>query len=202
MENITTTSNTVGIAKTMCMDTYINKPRNFITDDGNVYILGDFDATISVYVIHALVSLVNALESQKDPKIHIYINSCGGSAYELFSMLAVLEDAKRRGIKIITHIIGVAYSAGSLLAVIGDHRIMSRYSDHLLHLGSVGTAFSTLEQLKRETENNIKHFDKILNIYTKHTKIPRKKLCEMLKDDKLYLDARQCLEYGLCDEII
>ena len=202
MENTITTSNTVGIAKTMCMDTNINKPRNFITDDGNVYILGDFDATISVYVIHALVSLVNALESQKDPKIHIYINSCGGSAYELFSMLAVLEDAKRRGIKIITHIIGVAYSAGSLLAVIGDHRIMSRYSDHRLHLGSVGTAFSTLEQLKRETENNIKHFDKILNIYTKHTKIPRKKLCEMLKDDKLYLDAHQCLEYGLCDEII
>ena len=95
MENTTTTSNTVGIAKTMCMDTNINKPRNFITDDGNVYILGDFDATISIYVIHALVSLVNALESQKNPKIHIYINSCGGSAYELFSMLAVLEDAKR-----------------------------------------------------------------------------------------------------------
>ena len=24
---------------------------------------------------------------------------------------------------------------------------------------------------------------------------------EMLKDDKLYLDAEQCLKYGICDEI-
>ena len=200
--NISVDPGVMTVEKNVCAENSVIKSRNFVTDDGNVYILGDFDATISIYVIYRLVSLINALESQKHPEIHIYVNSCGGSAYELFSMLAVLEDAKRRGIKIITHIIGVAYSAGSLLAVIGDHRIMSRYSDHLLHLGSVGTAFSTLEQLKRETENNIKHFDKILNIYTKHTKIPRKKLCEMLKDDKLYLDARQCLEYGLCDEII
>ena len=32
-------------------------------------------------------------------------------------------------------------------------------------------------------------------------KIPKKKLEEMLKDDKLYLDAEQCLKYGICDEI-
>ena len=195
--------NDITTARTVCSEPSNNfKSRNFITDDGNVYILGDFDTTISTHVICGLVSIVNALSCQKDPELHVYINSCGGSAYELFGMISVLDEAKRRGIKVITHVIGVAYSAGSLLAVIGDHRIMSKYSDHLLHLGNVGTNFSTLEQLKRETENNIKHFDKILDIYTKHSKIPKKKLCEMLKDDKLYLDAKQCLELGLCDEII
>lgn len=178
------------------------KPKNFVSDDGNVYILGNFDSTISTHVIPVLVALVNTLSSEKEPSINIYINSYGGEAKELFAMLSILEMAKRRGIKIVTHVLGCAYSAGSLLAVYGDHRTMSKYADHLLHLGCSGASFTTFEQLKRETENNVKHFNKILEIYAQHTKISKKKLSEMLKDDKLYLDPQQCLEYGICDEIL
>jgi len=177
------------------------KSRNFVTDDGNVYILGEFDSTISTEVIHAVTSMANQMEALRNPIIHIYVNSCGGDAYELFGLLSVLDVAKRKGIAVHTHVIGVAYSAGSILAAYGDYRTMSRYSDHLLHLGCSGAEFSTFEQLKRETENNMKHFNKILKIYSEHTKIPKKKLEEMLKDDKLYLDAEQCLKYGICDEI-
>jgi len=178
------------------------KSRNFVTDDGNVYILGEFDSTISTEIVYALNSLVEQLSRIKDAQMHIYINSCGGDAYELFSLLSILDVARQKGITIYTHVIGVAYSAGSILAVYGDHRTMSRYSDHLLHLGCAGAEFSTFEQLKREAENNVKHFNKILRIYSEHTKIPKKRLAEMLKDDKLYLDAEQCLKYGICDEII
>ena len=176
--------------------------KNFVADDGKVYILGSVDSTISTNVVPVLMSMVDAMTCEKDPSISIYINSFGGEAKELFGMLSILEMARARGIKIITYVIGCAYSAGSLLAVFGDYRYMSRYSDHLLHLGSSGCSFTTFEQLKRETENNIKHFNKILEIYAQHTKIPKKKLAEMLKDDKLYLDPRQCLEFGICDEII
>jgi ATP-dependent protease ClpP protease subunit len=178
------------------------KPKNFVTDDGNVYILGNFDSTISTNVVPVLLTLINSLLTEKNPTINIYINSYGGEAKELFSMLSVIEMAKKQGIKIVTYVLGCAYSAGSLLAVFGDERHMSRYADHLLHLGSSGCSFTTFEQLKRETENNIKHFNKILDIYAAHTKIPKKKLAEMLKDDKLYLDPKQCLEYGICDFII
>ena len=41
----------------------------------------------------------------------------------------------------------------------------------------------------------------IMDIYTEHTKIPKKKLNEILKRD-LWFDAETCLEYGLIDEII
>lgn len=177
------------------------KPKNFVTDDGNVYILGEFDSTISTEIIYAVVSLLDQVALMKDPAIHIYINSYGGDANELFSLLSVLDVGRNKGVKIYTHVIGVAYSAGSILAAYGDYRTMSRYSDHLLHLGCAGAEFSTFEQLKREAENNMKHFGKILQIYSEHTKIPKKKLAEMLKDDKLYLDAEQCLKYGICDEI-
>ena len=178
------------------------KSKNFVTDDGNIYILGEFDSTISTEVIYALVSLTEQMSHIKNPSIHIYINSYGGDASELFSLLSILDDAKKKNITIYTHVIGVAYSAGSILAAYGDYRTMSKYSDHLLHLGCAGAEFSTFEQLKREAENNTKHFNKILQIYSEHTKIPKKKLIDMLKDDKLYLDAEQCLKYGICDEIV
>ena len=41
----------------------------------------------------------------------------------------------------------------------------------------------------------------IKDIYDEHTKIPKKKLKEILKHD-LWFDAETCLEYGLIDEII
>lgn len=179
-----------------------NAKKNFVTDDGNVYILGSFDETISSDVIPIVVSLISQMSDLKDPVFNIYINSRGGYADELFGLLSILDIAKKNGIAVHTHVIGVAYSAGSLLAAYGDHRTMSRYADHLLHLGSGEASFSTFEQLKREAENGAKHFNKILQIYAEHTKIPQKKLVEMLKDDKLYLDADQCLKFGICDEIV
>lgn len=190
------------IKKINAMEDINKKSKNFVTDDGNIYILGEFDSTISTEVIYAVVSLIEHVSTRKDPELNIYINSYGGDAYQLFSLLSVLDMARKRGIRINTHVIGAAYSAGSLLAVYGDRRTMSKFSEHLLHLGSSGSIFSTLEQLRRETENSVKHFGKIFQIYQHCTKIPKKKLEEMLKDDKMYLDPAQCLKYGICDEVV
>jgi ATP-dependent protease ClpP protease subunit len=41
----------------------------------------------------------------------------------------------------------------------------------------------------------------IKNIYKEYTKIPMKKLNEILKHDLMW-DAKTCLEYGMIDEII
>ena len=43
--------------------------------------------------------------------------------------------------------------------------------------------------------------ERIKQIYREHTKIPTKKLNEVLKHD-LWWDAETCLKYGLVDEII
>ena len=50
-------------------------------------------------------------------------------------------------------------------------------------------------------DNNDRLMSLIKDIYIEHTKIPRRKLNEMLKKD-LWFDAETCLEYGLVDEII
>ena len=43
--------------------------------------------------------------------------------------------------------------------------------------------------------------DTIKNVYKEYTKVPVKKLDEILKHDLLW-DAKKCLDYGLVDEII
>ena len=57
------------------------------------------------------------------------------------------------------------------------------------------------EELKDSIENCDLFMQIIKDIYDEHTKIPKKKLKEILKHD-LWLDAETCLEYGLVDEII
>ena len=43
--------------------------------------------------------------------------------------------------------------------------------------------------------------DTIKNVYKKYTKVPVRKLNEILKHDLMW-DAKTCLKYGLVDEII
>ena len=53
--------------------------------------------------------------------------------------------------------------------------------------------------------DNKKNCDRLMkmikNIYLEHTRIPKKKLDSILNTD-IWLDAKQCLDYGLVDEII
>ena len=56
------------------------------------------------------------------------------------------------------------------------------------------------EEFKDEKQNLDKIMEMIKKVYAEYTKIPTKKLEEILKHD-LWLDADQCLEYGLVDEI-
>ena len=130
---------------------------NFICDD-RVYILGDFDRSISSEVIPGLMSIITMKRNTVDPVIEIYINSHGGYAHELFGLMSVIDIGRLYGIKFITYNLGLAASCGSLLAVYGDHRYMSKYATNLMHLGQAGSMFSTFKQMERQNENNKKHF--------------------------------------------
>ncbi len=70
----------------------------------------------------------------------------------------------------------------------------------LIHQLSSGM-WGKYEELKDDMENNERLMETIRDIYTRHTKIPKKKLNEILKHD-LWFDSDTCLEYGLVDEII
>ena len=172
---------------------------NFIKD-GKVYILGPFDRSISQNVVPGMAEIIGT--NEKNPTMVIYINSYGGYAAELFSVLAMIELAKHMGITVITHVVGVAYSCASLLAIHGNHRIMYRHATHLMHLGEHGFTSGTYEQLDRNHKHAKKWFDTIVKMYADHTKMTEAQVRKALSDDNYYLDAKECKKLGLCDEIL
>ena len=77
---------------------------------------------------------------------------------------------------------------------------MSRNSYMLVH--QLSTQFwGTYSNFEDEKQNLDLMMKNIKNIYKEYTKIPMKKLNEILKHDLMW-DAKTCLEYGMIDEII
>lgn len=177
------------------------KSCNFVKN-GKVYILGDFDDSISRYVIPDLADMIAEGAGQKETMIPIYINSWGGEADKLESILSLLSIANRNGIKIVTYNIGVAYSCGSMLAAAGDYRFMSKSARNMMHLGEIGSLSRTYEQLKRNSRDVKDFFDETVRFYRDHSKMTEKKIREILNDDMYWMGAKECLRLGLCDEII
>jgi ATP-dependent protease ClpP protease subunit len=188
-----------------CADTATindNKLLNYVSTDGDVYIMGEFDSSISQHVVPAFKQLIENKAKERDAFIQIFINSNGGYAHELYNLLSLIELAHARGIGIVTIVMGRAFSCGSMLAIHGDHRVMYKYARHIIHLGQQGSTVSTEKQIEREHQSMMRHFSNIREMYKKLTKLPAKELEEALTDDSYSLSAEDCLRYGICDEIL
>lgn len=191
------------IAKTMDSGSSVEdrKSNNYVRN-GRVYILGDFDESISKFVIPDLNEMISDASGQRDVTIPFYINSDGGDASQLQSLLSLIGMAHQMGIRIMTFVIGNAYSCGSLLAVCGDIRLMGKGARHMMHMGEIGSSSKTYEQLKRNNKDAKDFFDETVKTYVEHTKMTDKQVREILKDDIYWMDAKQCLKLGLCDSIV
>ena len=131
------------------------------------------------------------------PTIKLLINSGGGS---VVSGIASMDTILRTQVPIHTYVDGFAASAATFLSVVGNYRFMSRNSYMLIHQLST-TFWGTYANFEDEKRNLDLMMTTIKNVYKKYTKVPIKKLNEILKHDLLW-DANTCKEYGLIDEII
>ncbi len=131
--------------------------------------------------------------------IYVHINSFGGS---FFSGISAMDEILRikQGCPITTIVDGVAASAATLISIAGTHRQIKRHGFMLIHQLS-SSFWGTYDNFKDNQENLEKFMKQIKGIYKDYTKIPMKKLDEILKRD-LYLTSKEALEFGLVDEII
>jgi len=145
-----------------------------------------------------LSNQINTLKLDESPaRIRLHINSYGGS---VFAGLAAVDYIRNTRIPVASIIDGCAASAATLMSVVADERYMHENSFMLIHQLS-SASWGKYEELKDDMKNNDLLMQTIKNIYLKHTKVPKKKLGEMLKRD-LWWDAQTCLRYGLIDDII
>ena len=131
------------------------------------------------------------------PSIKVFINSGGGS---IVSGIASMDTMLRCKVPVETYVDGFSASAATFLTVVGKKRYMSRNSYMLVHQLS-SNFWGTYANFEDEKKNLDLMMTTIKNVYKEYTKLPMKKLDEILKHDLMW-DAKTCLEYGMIDEII
>lgn len=137
------------------------------------------------------------LGMQTPPPIHLRINSYGGSVFAAFGTIDYILRSKT---PVYTYVDACAASAGTIMSVCGAKRFMGEHAYMLVHQLS-SQHWGKFEELKDDMINSQNLMDRIKEIYNEKTKIPKTKMDEILKHD-LWWDAKQCLKYGLVDEII
>ena len=139
----------------------------------------------------------NSLNMNIVAPLYLHINSFGGSVFAGFSSVDHILNSK---VPVHSVVDGCAASAATIMSVVASKRYMHKHAFMLIHQLSAGS-WGKYEELKDDMQNNDLIMNKIKDIYKEYTKIPSKKLDEVLKRD-LWWDAKTCLEYGLIDEII
>ena len=131
------------------------------------------------------------------PPIKLLINSGGGS---ITAGISSMDTILRTTVPVYTYVDGFAASAATFLSVVGEKRYMSRNSYMLVHQLS-SNFWGKYSEFEDEKQNLDLMMKTIKDVYKKYTKLPMKKLDEILKHDLMW-DANTCLKYGLVDEIV
>jgi len=169
--------------------------------ENNVYFYGDITESNALELNSTLFEIDRKLCITKEfldvtPVINLRINSYGGS---LFAGLATVDCIRNLKSDVHSYIDGAAASAATIISTVCKKRHIGKYSKMLIHQLS-SMSYGKYTELEDDMENNKNLMDTIKAIYKAHTKVPMKKLDEILKHD-LWFDANKCLQLGLVDEI-
>lgn len=170
--------------------------------ENNIYFYGDITESNALELNATLFELDKKLSVAKvyldvNPIINLRINSYGGS---LFAGLATVDVIRNLTCDVHSYVEGAAASAATIISVSCNKRFIGKYSKMLIHQLSAG-AYGKYTELEDDMENNKHLMSTIKEIYKEYTKVPMKKLDEILKHD-LWFDSKTSLKLGLVDEIV
>lgn len=171
--------------------------------NNKVFLLDEITSTNCAFLIGDLTQFI--VDSENTPKrLNLFINSPGGDINTMITIIGLLNLARLNGIYITTYVLGLAGSAASLIAIQGDMRFMSNISRHFVHFGSIFDTTSKPSEIEKTYQQNKDYAEKMQELYIQACKgkLSKAKLLELESDERGYLNAVQCVKYGLCDIII
>jgi len=175
--------------------------KNFMNGN-NVYIQDEITEENCAYLIRDIHSFIMADENI-GKEINFIINTPGGSAYVMNQISSLISMAKLRNIKVVTWVLGFAASAGSIIAVQGDERWMSKNAIHMIHFGSMVELFTKETELAKSFKFNKEYSKRLDQIYLEHcNNLTPEKLKELKEDEMGKLFADDCKKLGICDFIV
>ena len=133
---------------------------------------------------------------EREP-IKIYIDSCGGSLTDTFT---IIDSIKMSKTPVWTIAIGCVYSGGFFTFISGHKRIAYPHASFLFHEGSTGTS-GTSSQFENYTAFYRKQLNQLASIVLNNTKITEEEYKDIRKDD-IWYDVIDGVEKGFIDEIM
>lgn len=159
----------------------------------NLYIYGSIGGWFSENNAETVRRKLSAIDAER---IHVHINSGGGSA---FDGVAICNLLRQHDAEIIVHIDGWAASAASIIAMAGDKIIMPANTMMMIHQASTyeyGNA-DVFEKIAKD----LRKIDAALRqSYKKRFVGTEDELIQLLKDET-WLTADEAVALGLADEV-
>ena len=132
--------------------------------------------------------------------IVLWINSPGGDCVAASQIYTMLMEYKGN---VTVKIDGIAASAASVIAIQGDTRKITKISRHFVHFGGVWSLTERHSEIEKIYEQTKDYAERIDNLYLQACPgLSPEKLRSLQLDERGYLNAEQCVEYGLCDSIV
>jgi len=162
-----------------------------------IYLYDDIDDASAELVNKKLVAM--HLRKKKKP-VTIEINSPGGYCTQGFSIVDTIKRLKNSGTPVYTIITGNACSMGSIISVVGSKRFITENAYYMMHpmAGGANDYFPyVLDRVEfMKTLNN-----KLIKIYEDNTNVPEV-LIQKCRNGEVWLNAEECLKYGVVDKIL
>ncbi len=136
-------------------------------------------------------------DSSKD--IFLYINSPGGTIYDLLAIYDTMQYVKP---DVQTIALGLAASAAAVLLAAGakGKRFALPHSKIMIHQPS-GGARGTVTDMSIDLEESMRLKDLLEKIMVKHTGQKQSRIRQDMDRDK-YMTAKEALSYGMIDAVI
>lgn len=145
-----------------------------------------------------LVSKGSEIGGIVKPEVKLYINSHGG---DMFSGMSAMDHISNSRLRITTIADGMCASAATFMLLGGHKRMMKPHAHVLIHQLSTNGFWGKFEDLKDEMKSCKKFMEMIRSIYEQNCKIPEDRMESMMKKD-IYLDAAECLEFNIVEEVV
>lgn len=183
-----------------------NIDNTIILDDRTLYLSADVNNQSIADICKQILSIseVDRKGTEKfrnyiiNP-IRLYIQSFGGSIYDMWALIDVIESSTT---PVITYCTGYCMSAASLIFLAGHIRCMYKHSSIMFHQMTAGywAKFNDIQieqhQLEKLHKDMLKYIKKKTNL--------KGKFFKRIDDNKedVYMTAKECLKFGVCDKII